>query len=261
MHSESGPGQYEIVLAPLPAVEAIHALYQARQIVQQVAESVHDGRAIRATFHACPLPGTGNASHAHISLNDSHKGTQKAKSEEEMDKLEMQFWAGVVDRLRALCVFTLPEEESYKRVVEDHWTGGVYVAWGTQNREVPLRRIGSGTHRWEVRCLDGFANMYLAMAAIAIAGLKGLKDGAEMKMKNCDVNPAGVGEKERKEYGIEKRLPGSMDEALKAVVQDDFLPGTLGSIAHDYLIMKRTELKMLDKMDEEERREFLIERY
>ena len=61
-HSEAGQGQYEIVLAPLPAIDAIHTFYQARQIVQHIAEAAD----LRATFHPCPFPGTGNASNAHI---------------------------------------------------------------------------------------------------------------------------------------------------------------------------------------------------
>ncbi len=46
------------------------------------------------------------------------------------------------------------------------------MAWGTQNRETPLRRIKSG--RWEIRCLDGLANMYFALSAILAAGMLGL---------------------------------------------------------------------------------------
>src|SRR5215469_11054059 len=168
-HSEAGPGQYEIVLAPLPAIDAIHTLYQARQIVQHVAEAAD----LRATFHPYPVPGTGNASHAHISLNDTRHGAKASDrtTEVEMDSLEMSFWAGVLEHLEAICAFTMPEAESYERVVEDHWTSGVWIAWGTQNREVPLRRIGGvgGSRRWEVRCVDGCANMYLAMAAIVAA--------------------------------------------------------------------------------------------
>jgi glutamine synthetase len=261
MHSESGPGQYEFILVPLPAVEAIHTLYQARQIIQQVAENSSENRHVRATFHACPIPGTGNASHAHISLNDVHKGTEKAKSEEEMDGLEMHFWAGVVEHLRAICGFSMPEKESYERVVEDHWTGGVYVAWGTQNRETPLRRIGGGSHRWEFRALDGFANMYLAMGAIVAAGLEGVKDSRKMAMKDCDVNPARVGEEERRKYGIEMRLPGTIEEALKVLEGDELFKSVFGRLASDYLIMKKAEQEMLDKMNGEDRLAFLVERY
>ena len=68
-------------------------------------------------------------------------------------------------------------------MADDSWTGGTWIAWGSQNREVPLRR--SEELRWEIRCLDGCANMYLALAAVFAVGLKGVKEGKEMSMKDC----------------------------------------------------------------------------
>jgi glutamine synthetase len=164
-HSESGPGQYEFVLLPDTAVLAVDTLYQARQIISNVADNL----GYRATFHASPISGVGNAAHAHISLNPS--GSR-------LEDVEPHFWAGVLDHLEAICAFGMPEQESYKRVVADHWTGGVWVAWGTQNRETPVRKVVDG--RWEVRCLDAFANMYLALGAIVAAGLLGLRERAEL---------------------------------------------------------------------------------
>lgn len=260
-HSESGPGQYEIVLAPLPAIDAIHTLYQARQIVQHVAEASD----LRATFHPCPIPGTGNASHAHISLNDTRLVSEVSdgRTEVEMYGLEMSFWAGVLEHLEAICVFGMPEAESYERVVEDHWTGGVWVAWGTQNREVPLRRIGgtTGSKRWEVRCVDGCANMYLAMAAIVAAGYEGLQEKKDMRFRDCDVNPARVSEEVRLSYGISRRLPGNVLEALKSLGEDDRLREMIGVIADDYMVMKKVEQNMLGEMEPAERRAWLVERY
>ena len=260
-HSEAGPGQYEIVLAPLPAIDAIHTLYQARQIIQHVAEP----NDLRATFHPCPVSDAGNASHAHISLNYAGLGSRASggKTETEMNCLEMSFWAGVLEHLEAICAFSMPEAESYKRVVEDHWTGGVWVAWGTQNREVPLRRIGvtGGGRRWEVRCADGCANMYLAMAAIVAAGYEGLREGKDMRINDCDVNPARVNEEERFKYGISRRLPGSIGEALGALGGDKELREMIGVIADDYMVMKKVELDMLGEMGTAERRAWLVERY
>lgn len=178
-----------------------------------------------------------------------------------MSELEMGFWAGVLEHLEAICAFSMPEAESYERVVEDHWTGGVWVAWGTQNREVPLRRIGDGSHRWEVRCLDGFANMYLAMAAILAAGLEGVKEGKGMRINDCDVNPARVAEDKRLAYGISRRLPKSIWEAIEKLEEDVEMREWLGSISNDFLVMKKAEMEMLGKMGEQERRAFLIERY
>lgn len=61
--------------------------------------------------------------------------------------------------------------------------GGTWVAWGMQNREVPLRK--SAPLRWELRSIDGTANMYLALTAVLAAGLSGVEQGLEMHIKDC----------------------------------------------------------------------------
>ena len=133
-HSESGPGQYEFVLPPNEPVLAVDSLYQARQIIQLVAESA----GYRATFHPNPLS-CGNSSHVHISLNPPQNSSGWS-----LEAVEPHFWAGVLGHLDAICAFTLAEKESYDRVVADHWTGGEWIAWGTQNREAPLRKLDGG---------------------------------------------------------------------------------------------------------------------
>jgi len=121
--------------------------------------------------------------HAHISLNS------RTLTDADLQSAQMSFMASVLQHLPALCAFTMPQAVSYQRVADDAWTGGTWVAWGTQNREVPLRRvpvIGKGAgDRWEVRCLDGMANMYLALGAILGAGRAGLRDGANMSLGDC----------------------------------------------------------------------------
>jgi glutamine synthetase len=172
MHPESFP-TYEFVLPPLPPVQAIDTLYQTRQVLANIAES----HGLRVTLHPKPLPISGSGAHAHVSLNST------SLSAEVLNEKDSQFWAGVLAHLEAICAFTLPEKESYERVTEDHWAGGVWIAWGTQNREVPLRK--SEERRWEIRCLDGFANMYLVLGAVVAAGLLGLREGMKLSIKDC----------------------------------------------------------------------------
>ncbi|KAF2175062.1 developmental protein-like protein fluG [Zopfia rhizophila CBS 207.26] len=243
-HAESGQGQYEFVLPPLPPLIAIDTLVQARQVIAQIA-ATHN---FRATLHPQPFPGIGTAAHAHISLNPPDK--------------DLQFFVGgVLRHLAAICAFSMPEAVSYNRVVDDHWTGGTWVAWGTQNRETPLRRVKPG--RWEVRCLDGFANMYLALGAIIGAGLLGLKDGVvEFPEKDAPVNPSTLNPEQRILYGITEKMPASLGEALKALGMDLELKEMLAEgLVRDFILMKQSEQKMLEEMSEVERRVWLIERY
>ncbi|KAF2803804.1 developmental protein-like protein fluG [Mytilinidion resinicola] len=245
-HAEAGAGQYEFVLPPLPALAAIDTLIQARQVIYQIAAT----HGLRATLHPQPYPGIGTAAHAHISVSPPEK--------------ELAFFVGgVLKHLEAICAFSMPEAVSYGRVVDDHWTGGTWVAWGTQNRETPLRKVSDG--RWEVRCLDGMANMYLAMAAIVGAGLLGLKEGgAEIFMeKDCPYNPSRMSAEQLKtDYGIHRRMPATIDEALEALYKDSDLKEVMANgLVWDFMAMKKVEQKMLADMPEKERRVWLIERY
>jgi glutamine synthetase len=176
-HSESGAGQYEFVLPPLPPVQAVDTLIQARQCIQQMA-ATND---LRATCHAQPFPGIGTACHANISF-------QATTKTEDLEKQQMHFMAFVLAHLPGLCAFTMSQAVSYARVSDDSWTSGSWVAWGTQNRETPLRRIAApdgSSARWEIRCLDGMGNTYLASYAIMRAGLQGLIDSTEMTLRDC----------------------------------------------------------------------------
>jgi glutamine synthetase len=249
-HSESGPGQYEFVLAPLPIIEAIDMLVQARQVIQQIAR-LHK---LRATLHPTPLKGVSSGQHVHISLNST------TLPPEDLNKKEFAFFAGVLEHLPSLCAFLLPNEASYARIADSMWTSGTWVAWGTQNREVPLRRVNQG--RWEIRCLDGFANPYLALSALLAAGLNGVESKKQMITKDCTLNPAHLTETQLDELGITEKMPSSLEQSLQELEKDDVLRRFISSrLIDDYVVMKRTERKMLDEMDEKDRHGWLVERY
>ncbi|KAM0717420.1 hypothetical protein Q7P37_007272 [Cladosporium fusiforme] len=253
-HSESGAGQYEFVLPPLPPVQAIDTLVQAKQCIQNVA-ATHN---LRATCHPQPFPGIGTACHANISLNTSDDALF-------LEKGQMQFMSYVLAHLPAICAFTLPEAVSYTRVADDTWTSGSWVAWGTQNRETPLRRIATQhgqAARWEVRCLDGMANMYLALYVVMTAGLQGLREETEMSLGDCQVNPSQLTESDRASLGISEKLPITIEQSLAALEEDESLIKVIGSdVVNHYVAMKKAELEMLGAMPEHERHVWLMERY
>lgn len=251
VHSEAGAGQYEFVLPPLPPVHSVDTLYQARQCIMQMAAT----HGLRATCHAQPFPGIGTAAHAHVSFNSTSRRTEDLE-----ERFQPHFIAGILTHLPSICALTMPQAVSYNRVLDDSWTSGTFVAWGTQNREVPLRK--SGQLRWELRCLDGFANMYLALHAVLSAGLRGVRESLPLEMKDCTRNPSQLSAEERQELGILKKLPPSIDEAVNAAEEDKELEGIMNDgILKHYLTMKKKEQKMLDAMEEGERRIWLMERY
>lgn len=242
-HPESGPGQWEFVLPPMSPVAAVDTLLAARDIISSAAAEYK----LRATVVPKPTPGAaGTGAHAHLSLTP-------------VDKYEA-FYAGVLQHLQAITAFTYSNSTSYERAVDSVWAGGTWVAWGSQNRETPLRKIGDS--HWEIKCVDGLANPYLALSAIIGAGLKGVLDEKTLAMGDCQVDPAAMDKDQRKELGIEYQLPKSIHESLNCLREDKILREIVGQdVVETYLAVKKVETEMLDAMDPDERRYWLIERY
>jgi len=242
-HPESAPGQYEFVTGPLPPLESVDALLAARDIICAVAEK----HKLRATFIPKPFPqACGTGAHVHISMTP--------------DNNYKSFYAGVLAHLRSILAFTYSNTCSYERMQDSVWSGGQYVAWGSQNRETPLRKIEDS--HWEFRCMDGFANSYLAMAAILGAGIEGIMDKRSLIIEDCQGDPALMHGKIRSELGIVETLPKTLEVAMTYLDKDKELRRVLGDTLVDtYLAIKETEIEMLKSMKEEERRKFLLERY
>lgn len=135
-----------------------------------------------------------------------------------------------------------------------------WVTWGTQNREAPLRKI-EGSH-WELKCLDGLANPYLALAAVLLAGARGVTDGETLTWADCEIDPATLTDNDRRELRVSEMLPASVEEALQALGEDEGLVEMLGAeLVEKYNAVKEFELKLLSSMGEEERRKWIMERY
>ncbi|PYH49674.1 extracellular developmental signal biosynthesis protein FluG [Aspergillus saccharolyticus JOP 1030-1] len=242
-HSESAPGQFEFVLPPGPPLAAVDTLLKARQVVTQVAEQ----HGLRATLHPRPYThAAGTASHAHLSITPSTK--------------EDSFLAGILQHYPALMAVALAGDVSYDRVCSGLWAGSEWVSWGTQNRESPIRKI-SPAH-WEIKTLDGLANMYIAMSAFLAAGYLGVKNNEPLTASDCPYDSATLSEEERKSYGITTQLPKSLSQSLDELEADSALQEVLGStLVANYILVKRAEKKKLDSMEEEARRKWLLERY
>lgn len=164
-HPESAYGQYEIVTGPLPPMESVDALYHTRDTIVNICLKYD----IRASFHPKPFDHVaGTAAHAHISISPPTPENDEG------------FFAGVLESLRAICALTLPNLASYERVRDSCWAGGTWVAWGDQNKEVPLRRCSRKDAHWEVKCVDGISNLYLGIAGIIAGGCLGLTAKAKL---------------------------------------------------------------------------------
>lgn len=239
-------------------------LIQTRQVIHQISHSY----GLRATLHPQPLPGAGTGAHVHISINSPRKP-------EEVQR----FQSGLLAHMKAICAFGMPQSASYKRVTNNAWTCGTWVCHAYQNREVPLRVVKDA--HWEVRCVDGTANMYLVLAAVIAAGCLGIQNKTPQSTKpvegelpvssivlmaqltRCVGNPASLSEAQlRDEYGVTEKLPTTLESALQALKSDTALVHALDDkIPNDLITMKQAESVMLGAMSEQDRQIWLIERY
>lgn len=112
VHAESAPGQFELILPPLPPVQAVDTLLHTREVIAAMATAA----GFKFTLHPKPFPkACGTAAHAHISIS-SAGGERKEVYE--------PFYAGILRHLRAIAAFTHSNPASYERVADGVWAGG-----------------------------------------------------------------------------------------------------------------------------------------
>ncbi|KAH8200983.1 hypothetical protein TruAng_004842 [Truncatella angustata] len=247
-HPENALGQYEIVLPAKSPMEACEALLHTRQIVEAIAAR----HGFRMTLHPKPFPtNCGSASHMHMSIA-SHGGDRREVYE--------PFYAGILRHLPALIAFAYSNPMSYERMVDSAWAGGRWVTWGTQNKEAPLRKCRDS--HWELKTVDGLANPYFVIAAVVSAGTHGFVAKEKLRWSDYQGDPAKLSEDERRELGITTMLPKDLREALQILQKDTELVGLLGrEFVQRYVDVKTAELGVLEPMEAEDRRQWVLERY
>ncbi|KAK3956986.1 hypothetical protein QBC32DRAFT_320233 [Pseudoneurospora amorphoporcata] len=248
LHAESATGQFELILPPYPPIQAVDTLLHTRDVMFALATAA----GYKITLHPKPFPtACGTASHTHMSI--SSPGGDKPEVYE-------PFYAGVLKHLRAITAFTYSNPASFERLKDGAWAGGRWVTWGTLNREAPLRKI-EGSH-WELKAMDGLANPYFAMAAVLLSGIHGYMDGEKLTWGDCEIDPAKLTPNDRAELGVKDMLPASVEGALMALRGDEEFVEFLGQeVVERYCDVKEFEMEFLAEMGEEERRNWIMERY
>jgi glutamine synthetase len=157
---------------------------------------------------------------------------------------------GLLSHARALCAITNPTTNSYRRLVPGY-EAPVFIAWSRSNRSANVRipfyhRGRMAAKRIEYRTPDSAANIYLTEAALALAGLDGIRRKIEPPPP-VDTDIYKLSPARRRELEI-KELPGSLGEALECLQSDDdFLKGVFGeSLLEAYYEIKRDEQLQLN---------------
>jgi glutamine synthetase len=205
-----------------------------------------------ATFMPKPLNGqNGSGMHVHQSLWKKGKNIFFEKKDKyHLSEIARQHMAGLMLHAREISALCSQWVNSYKRLIEGY-EAPVYIAWGQRNRSayirVPEYQPGKeSATRIELRSPDPSCNLYLAFAAMFMAGLRGIQKGYELP-DPVEENIYKMSNSKQKKFEI-KTLPRNLEEAIKIMEKSALVKETLGDhIFSKFLVNKRCEIEEYNK--------------
>ena len=221
-HHEVGTaGQQEINYRFDTLLHAGDDLMKFKYVIRNTA--FDEGKTV--TFMPKPLFGdNGSGMHCHQSLwKDGKPLFYDERGYGGLSDMARWYIGGLLAHAPSLVAFTNPSVNSYRRLVPG-FEAPVNLVYSARNRSacirIPVTGSSPAAKRIEFRVPDPMANPYLAFAAQLMAGLDGIKNRIEP--------PAPIDkdlyELPPEEHAEIAQLPGSLEEALKALEAD-----------HDYL--------------------------
>ena len=235
-HEVGGPAQLEIEVEMGTMLEMADKTMMTKYIIKNSA--IRENKT--ATFMPKPIfAEAGNGLHVHMHLfKNGSPLFYDENGYSQLSETALYFIGGILTHARALCAFTNPSTNSYKRLVPGY-EAPVTIGYATSNRSsvirIPAYAKSPQNKRFELRSPDGTCNPYYAFSAILMAGLDGIQkkiDPSKSGFGPYDFNLFDLSAKEQKKI---KQLPRSLDEALDALEADyDFL--TTGGVFPQRLI-------------------------
>ena len=221
-HEVGAAGQSEIEIEMCSLMDAADRVQTVKYFVKMIAAK----HGLTATFMPKPLyamAGSGMHFHQHLFKGD-HPVFYKAGGYADFSVEGLAYIAGILSHGPALLAFTNPSTNSFKRLVPG-FEAPVQLFFSLANRSAAIRipkyARAPEDKRLEFRPPDATANPYLAMAAMLMAGMDGIR--AKMDPSALGFGPfdENVFETQRADL---KSLPTSLGEALDALEADhDFL--------------------------------------
>jgi glutamine synthetase len=240
-HEVATGGQGEIDLRYGPLLDIADICMTYKHVVKNVA--ARHGKT--ATFMPKPLfADNGSGMHTHFSLWKDDQPLFAGRRYAGLSQMGLHAIGGILQHAPALCAFTNPTTNSYKRLVPG-FEAPTNLVYSSRNRSaavrIPMYQDNPATKRIEFRCPDPACNPYLAFSAILMAALDGIEnqiDPGEPLDKNLyDLEPEEL-------VGIE-RTPHDLAAALDALEQDHafLLKGDVftDDVIHYWTTYKREE--------------------
>lgn len=209
-------------------------------------------RGLRVTFMPKPLyDNAGSGWHLHQYLvKDGRNIFNDADGYAGLSPLALRYVGGILRHAPALCAFTNPSTNSYKRLVPGFEAPTVRT-FGRSNRgaaiRIPSYVSDPEFRRIEYRPPDFTCNPYLCLAAILMAGIDGILEGIDPTAEGYPPEDAPSPDAQ----DTAAFLPRSLDDALDALERDhafllrhDVFPE---SVIRRWLEIKRLEIMAINR--------------
>ncbi len=219
-HEVATGGQCEIDMRFTTLTKQADQLMWYKYIIKNVARKHNK----TVTFMPKPLfNDNGSGMHCHQSLWNGEKPLFAGDQYGGFSQMGLWYIGGILKHARALCAFTNPTTNSYRRLVPG-FEAPVNLAYSSRNRSaavrIPMVSSSPKAKRLEYRTPDPSCNGYIAFAAMLMAGLDGIQNKIDPG-KPLDKDIYGLSPEELSEIPT---APGSLEEALDALKKDqDFL--------------------------------------
>lgn len=211
-HHEEAPAQHEIDFIEADTLQAADAIMNFRFAVRSIAKRF----GLYATF--MPMPKTheaGSGMHLNFTVYKDDKNIMDGMKDV-INGETRDFINGILKHSTALCAYTNPTVNSYKRILRVLDESKVTSEYDISTTYIRIRE-GLFEPAIELRFPDSSANPYLALALCISAGLQGIEDGngANIPMRLPVANVNG--------------MPHDLSEAVTCAVKDPFIADVVGN--------------------------------
>ena len=230
MHTETGPGVWEVALRYENALEAADRAALFKTLFKQLCSDYGYSVTFMAKWNA-ELPGS--SGHMHQSLWDSSGSRNLFAPEgkgEALSSLGKHYLAGQSALLPEMAIFYAPFVNSYRRYVPGVWAP-LNNAWGVENRTCAFRIVGSPSAtatRIESRQAGADLHPHIALASALASGLYGIEQALE---------PSAAIQGDAQDRG--EALPSTLEAALEKARASTLLPTLLGDAFVDHYLRTR----------------------
>ena len=215
-HEVATAGQAEIDMRFMPLLKMADQLMWFKYVLKNVAW--RHGHTV--TFMPKPIfEDNGTGMHTHLSIWKENQPLFAGDKYAGVSQEALYAIGGILKHCKALCAFTNPTTNSYKRLVPG-FEAPVNLAYSSRNRSaavrIPMYSPSPKAKRIEFRTPDPSCNGYLAFSAMLMAAI----DGIQNKIDPGDPLDKNIYNLPPEELAELESAPGSLEEALAALKND-----------------------------------------